>query len=433
MNLRRLFFFGAVCLLFCFSARAQLSPTPGPGPDWTLLNGYQESITRKEFCRLLEKIYNPSKAVYAFMNVTDDYAEFFGDKEKTQLEFTLRFLSPGGHPSHIHRTFKTVDQLKELHNSASLPLQHVRIVLDPGHIGGKWASMEERSVKWGNNPVIREGDKNLEVARLIKTRLETAGAQIYMTHNSPEPVTSTRPKDYIDEARDFVYAENHVDAETAAKRKEYFNRLINWRAELYFYRRAEIAQRAENIRRDFLPDFTICNHFNATEKSGSGEIVKDNRHAVFINGCYGPDEVQNDMTRFFMFSKLLEQPLEIEESAGNAITQKMLHVANLPPVKYGQEKYQCRVNKNPYLYARNLAATREYPGPSVILEPFYMNNPWTAERLAAGDYDGYRNIAGGHYRSIFRDYADAVSDAIIETFSNWTVSGSSALQVSQQP
>ncbi len=111
-------------------------------------------------------------------------------------------------------------------------------------------------------------------------------------------------------------------------------------------------------------------------------------------------------------------------AVGNAITKKMLKMANLPPVRYGQEKYQCRVNDNPYLYARNLAASRQYPGPCIILEPFYMNNAWTAERLSAGDYDGVKQLSCGTYRSIFREYADAVADAIVESYSHWTVADS---------
>ena len=391
--------------------------------DWTVFEKYHGTITKKEFCRLIDRVYNPSKAIYAYLNVTDEFVEFFEDAEKSKLDFTLYLAKPGVTPKNADQIFKTPSQLRRLENPASQPLRGIRIVIDPGHIGGKWAGMEERSVIWGDNPVIREGDKNLMVARILKARLEAAGAKIYMTHNKPEPVTSARPRDFLEEARNYEYAKHQVDDETAGKRRGYFQKLINWRAELYFYRRAEIAQRAENIRKEFPPDLNICNHFNATERSGSREIVKDNRHAFFINGCYGPDEVVNPMTRFFLFSKLLEQPLEIEMGVANAITEKMLQVAKLPPVRYGQEKYQRRVNENPYLYARNLAASRQYPGPCVILEPFYMNNAWTAERLAAGDYDGVRKLAGGNYRSIFREYAGAVADAIIQTYSKWTVAG----------
>ena len=388
--------------------------------DWSHLEKYQESITRQEFCRLIDEVYNPGKAVYGWLNLTDEWAEFFGDREKTTLDFTLHFAKPGQAPRTVPRTFKAPAELRQLQSPANQPLKGVRIVLDPGHIGGKWAGMEERSVRFGGR-LVREGDKNLIVAGLLRERLEAMGATIYLTHDKAEPVTEARPEDFKEEARQDVYAKHGVTDETARARQGYFDKLANWYAELYFYRRAEIAQRAENIRTEFLPDLNICNHFNATETSGSGTMVKDNRHVFFINGCYGPDEVKNPMTRYYLFSKLLEQPLEIEIAVADAITEKMLGIAKLPPVKYGRSQYQCPVNDNPYLYARNLAASRQYPGPCVILEPFYMNNVWTAERLAAGDYDGLKPVAGGSYRSIFREYAEAVAGAIAEVYSKWTV------------
>jgi N-acetylmuramoyl-L-alanine amidase len=389
--------------------------------DWTLFEKYNHTITKEKFCSMLDRIYNPSKAIYTYLNVTDEYAEMFEDKEKTTLNFTLYFAKDDNTSQEKFRTFKSIPELIELKNPTSKPLKGLKIVIDPGHIGGTWADVEERSVTWNNYPVIREGDKNLQVAQALKARLESAGAQIYMTHNKPEPVTTLRAKDFVEEAKVEIYKKYNVDEESAKARKAYFEKLINWRAELYFYRRAEIAQRAENIRTQFLPDLNICNHFNATEKSGARQLTKDNRHVFFINGCYGPDEIENPMTRYFLFSKLLEQSVGIEIKVADAISKKMLQVANLPPARFGKEKYQCPVNENPYLYARNLAASRQYPGPCIILEPFYMNNVWTAERLAAGDYDGVRTIAGGTYRSLIREYADAVADAIIETYSKWTV------------
>lgn len=386
--------------------------------DWNNLEIYQETITRSEFTRLLNNIYNPSKTIYAYLSVTDEAVEFYGDKEKTMLDFSLRFAPAGTTPKRAAGAFRGISEMKQIALTQGQPLKGVRIAIDPGHIGGKWAGMEERAVIWGKNPVIREGDKNLQVAQLIKSRLEAAGALVYMTHETPEPVTQLRPSDFLEEARKSVYAEKKITLEDTTKDTPILKGMIKWKAELFFYRRAEIAQRADNIRAHFQPDLNICNHFNATEKSGAGDLVKDNRHAFFINGCYGPEEIDTPATRYYMFAKLLEQPLEVELAVADSITKRMLTVAKLPPVRYGREKFQCRVNDNPYLYARNLAASRQYPGPCVILEPFYMNNPWTAERLAAGDYDGVRQLAGGSYRSLFRDYADAVADGIIEAYSH---------------
>jgi N-acetylmuramoyl-L-alanine amidase len=388
---------------------------------------YNGTITENEFRRLIDKVYNPSQAVYAYLNVSKDSVEFFEDAAKTQCGFSLKFAPSPSEVRTAELTYKPISQLKQLSSTADQPLKGIRIAVDPGHIGGNWADMEERQTTWGKNPTIREGDMNLIVANLIKTRLEAAGAQVYMTRHSATPTTSKRPSDFIEESRRAVYAEKNVQDDADAKSKGLYESLINRRAELEFYRNAEISQRAENLRRDFLPDLTICNHFNATEKSGMGEMVKDNRHALFINGSYGPDEINNSKTRWYLFAKLLEQSLDVEMAVSETIAAKFNKLAPLPPVNLGNGIYQCRVNENPYLFARNLAATRQYPGPSVILEPFYMNNPWTAERLAAGDYDGIRKIAGGKYRSIFRDYADAVAGAIIETYSKWTAPGNVAV------
>jgi N-acetylmuramoyl-L-alanine amidase len=396
--------------VFFFSLAISIS-----AQNWNGLQQYQQTITRQKFCDLIDHTYNPSKTIYSYLNVTDDYVEIFGDVEKTTLDFTLNFAYPEETLRRPTESFRTIDEIRSLQKTK--PLSGVRIVIDPGHIGGKWADMEERSVVWGTNPIIREGDKNLQIAKMIKARLIAAGAEVYVTHEEPEPVTSSRPQDFLEEARKYINDHHKITEPISEKERSKLQTLIDWRAQLYFYRRAEIAQRAENIRAHFMPDITICNHFNATEKSGARELTKDNRYAFFVNGCYGPDEVVESMTRFFLFSKLLEQSLETELIFSDVLTQKFLKIAKLPPVKYGNEKYQCRVNKNPYVYARNLAATRQYPGPCIILEPFYMNNPWTAERMAAGDYEGVKKIAGGVYPSLFREYADAVVDALIETYS----------------
>ena len=420
--------------VFAFAAaRAAELPAPITEPDWPSLERYQRSITRKEFCRLLNKVYNPSRVVWRYLNVTDDYAEFFADESKAELDFTLHFAPSEDEARAARRTFKTIPELQALRNPPEAPLRGVRIVLDPGHIGGKWADIEERSVAWGNHPRIREGDMNLLVAKRARPRLAAAGAEVYLTHETPDPVTPLRPKDFLEDARRSVLAEKNLAEDDPASRSAAIRRVILWRAELAFYRKAEISQRAANIRAHFPPDINISNHFNATEYSGSGEMVKDNRLVFLLNGCYGPDEVENPLTRFFMFSKLLEQSLPIEMAVGDAITRRMLKVAHLPPAKYGREKYQCRVNDNPYLYARNLAASRQYPGPCLILEPFYMNTEWTAERLAAGDYDGIRQLACGPHRSLLREYADALADALIEAYAQWTVAGGETRRAPPRP
>jgi hypothetical protein len=71
--------------------------------------------------------------------------------------------------------------------------------------------------------------------------------------------------------------------------------------------------------------------------------------------------------------------------------------------------------------ARNLAANREYDGPVICTEPYYMNNRITYQRLLAGDYDGQRPIDGKPYASIFREYADCVAQGLVKAYAHRTI------------
>ena len=45
-----------------------------------------------------------------------------------------------------------------------------------------------------------------------------------------------------------------------------------------------------------------------------------------------------------------------------------------------------------------------------------MNQPETLQRLLAGDYEGTRLIAGKERMSIYREYADAVANGLVEAY-----------------
>ena len=74
---------------------------------------------------------------------------------------------------------------------------------------------------------------------------------------------------------------------------------------------------------------------------------------------------------------------------------------HLGPVRYGDSATtRVVLPGNSYVVARNLAANREYDGPVVCTEPYFMNNRIVYQRLLAGDYDGTRLFDGKPYASI---------------------------------
>ena len=162
--------------------------------DWPTLERYQQTISRAEFETLLAKVYCPSGALTNYLGFGANSVTIFSTVEKTNTLFTLRFAAA----------------------SHSVPLlRFKRIALDPGHIGGAWARMEERFFERGKDRPVQEAELNLMVARLLKTRLEAAGAQVFLTKDNFEPVTDKRPEDFQAQAKQEIKASMRFDKSSA--------------------------------------------------------------------------------------------------------------------------------------------------------------------------------------------------------------------------
>src|SRR5207248_11776749 len=126
------------------------------------------------------------------------------------------------------------------------PLAGLRIALDPGHLGGKWAKMEERWFKFGDTKPVTEGDLTLRVSRMLALRLRKLGATVLFVRNSTQPITSKRPGDFKELARKILIKNglpqprsDVLDPKDPEKEKT-----IRWQSEMLFYRYSEIRRRS---------------------------------------------------------------------------------------------------------------------------------------------------------------------------------------------
>ena len=340
-------------------------------------------MPRGEFESLLTNVYCPSAALTGCLAYASNAVTIFATPEKTNALFTWRFGSTGvPHPQAIHR-----------------------IVLDPGHIGGEWARMEERWFVHGKGRPVQEAVLNLMVACRLRDQLTAAGYEVSLTKNSFVPVTDKRPEDFRAEALRSV-PEPAFGSEL--ERDAFLRDLMRKRMEQLFYRNAEIAARAKLVNETYRPDLTLCLHFNAVEWNEHHDLVDDNRLVVFVHGDYLPDEVADDAQKLRLFYKLLSRSLAVELPVAEALANALAQATKLPAVEYGAGGAAVHVGTNAYVYARNLAANRLVDSPVVFLEPYYMNNRIVYQRIQLGDYDGEQIVDGQSYRSIFREYADAV-------------------------
>jgi len=408
---------GLCVLIFVFSAAA----FAGDAPNWSLLDPFQRTMTRAEFQLRLDRVFSPGGAFQKFLVQDGDGVAVFDDEQHQQRLYHLQFATDTRRV--VKRTFKALEDLPALKNSPDQPLRGLRIALDPGHIGGEFARMEERFFKMNNGPAEQEAVQNLIVARLLAARLQRVGATVLFTKNDFKPVTDASPEQFRELAGKYVQENIAIRPDVRAlgelAREAFLLDATRKRMELEFYRNAELRARAALVNDRLRPDLTLCIHFNAT---GDGDRpAPDNRLMVMIHGCYTPDSVDTPQRKFELLWKLLENSHPTELAAADAISRVMGADMKLPPepVRFGPNS--TAVGNNSYLCARNVIANRLYHGPVVYLEPYYQNNPTTYARLLAGDYDGERAFDGQRLRSIFREYADAVAHGVIEFYARHTL------------
>ena len=336
-----------------------------------------------------------------------------------QTFFTLRLAENDAERRPVPRLWRPAKSLP----SAKLekPLSGLKIALDPGHLGGKWAKMEERWFHVGSSAPVEEGELTLRVSRLLAARLRELGAKVLFVRNSNEPITSKRPDDFRELARKILIKNgvpqpraDVLDPNDPAKEQT-----IRWQSEILFYRYSEIRRRAALVNFKLHPDLVLCLHFNAEgwgDPNNPTLTEADHLH-LLVNGSYLAEELELDDERFEMIRRLLSRVYDEELPLADAVAAAMARETGLPPYEYPTTNSTTKVGTSGYVYARNLLATRLYRCPVVYCEPYVMNSNDAFARIQAGDYQGLRVINGVERKSIFREYADSLADGLADFYS----------------
>ena len=349
----------------------------GVPPDWSHLDRFQDTISRGTFLKRLETVYTTDDSWKKWIEVSATEASFITAEDP----FILRFAkSDKNSPGSIWNWKKR----SELLPSRNLPLEGLIITIDPGHIGGEFAKIENRKLNYPNTPVIEEGTMTLRTAKYLKPLLENLGASVSLTRTKTEPVTPLRAKNFPDPQ--------------------------------LFYRTAEIRARADLINNQIKPDLVICLHFNG---SGSPALSSGQHFHIILPGAFHESEIAHDDERFEMLQRLLSGTIDEELPLAASIAASFEEETDLPAYTYRtNHQFSTNLDNNPFLWARNLLATRLYQCPIIFLEPYVMNSTDFVERIKAGDYEGSKFVDGKSRRSVYREYAHAVADGLARHYTS---------------
>ena len=388
---------------FCWAVLIGLGTVSLQGDDdlealpWDELDAYQRSIARDDFLDLLEEVYAPGKRWAEWVRVEEGGARVARSDREFEDAYFLEFGPPSdaageGDEARLERS-----------------LAGLRIAVDPGHLGGRWGPMERRAFSVEGGPVVQEGDLTLAAARRLKRLLEQRGVEVWLTRTSDEPATSLRPEDLMAEAAERLTERDDLDA---SELQEAQRRL----AERLFLVTEEIKARAERLAA-FQPDLAIALHINAAGWPDplKPSLVAENNAHVIVHGCYLPAEIADEEMRLQMLLRLLKGHHRLELPLAGALAEAMVEATALEPYRYGKDN-ALQMDKDGYVWARNLLANRIFDCPVVYLEPWIANSEAVYRWAAAGDYEGYRLIDGEERRSLPAVYADFVLDGLLRYF-----------------
>ncbi|MEA3211129.1 MAG: hypothetical protein QOE70_4186 [Chthoniobacter sp.] len=408
------FLLSTLVLLVCLGqAFAQRLSSLAPPPDWKELEPFQETITRAEFLRLLDDVYAPGAAAQGVIEVGNDAAVIKASLRPAS-EWRLRFAPDAAGARRPPRYWRSAAELGPA--PAGRPLAGVKIALDPGHLGGEWAKMEERWFQVGESKPVAEGTMTLRVADLLAPQLRALGAEVMFVRDRLEPTTPDRPETLRDAARAELALQGifnpRATYDPAKADDPERGQTLQWQSELLFYRISEIRQRARLVNERLKPDLVLCLHFNAEGWGGDSrnpEFVPRNHLHVLVNGCFSAGELRFDDQRHDLLLKLLNRSSAEEAAASERVAAALADATRLPFYEYTTPNAR-RTGQN--LWARNLLANRLYRAPVIFLEPYVMNSEEVWARVQAGEYEGERLVAGVVRKNLYREYADAVAEGL---------------------
>ncbi|MFC5051325.1 hypothetical protein ACFPK9_11970 [Rubritalea spongiae] len=381
----------------------------GVEPNWLELDDYQYTMSKEEFQHLLTKVFTVGDYWEKWFSFEEEQVVIRTHAADEDREYRLAFKNDvvEKQPSSY---WKGRDSFIEMNESS--PLLGIKIAIDPGHIGGSYAQLEERQFVLAEGaPPIQEGNMTLTVASLLVEQLENLGASVTLLRVKNEPVNPFRPDDYLGYAKSKLEQKNAVLSGATLERE----------AAKLFYRNGEIRARALLVNEKIKPDLVLCIHFNAGAQPDPENpiLLEDEHFHMILNGAYTEGEVAHDDERFKMVLKIVQGVHQEEVGLAKAAAVSFAAEAELPPYQYSANSSRAvNVADNPYLWARNLLANRLYDCPVVFYEPYLMNGKDSYTRMQVGDYSGLRYINQRLRPSIYQEYVTAVTKGLVDYYTS---------------
>ena len=372
-------------------------------PDYAALDAFAGRVPREKLEYQLRTFVNPDDSLLGWFRLGNDGIQpdlLLAPERRVALAPPLgrpveAAASTLQAPVEADRPFRAERQV-ELRAAArlGLPLAGLRVLIDPGHFGGRYASFEQRRFEWPEGSaagllVIQEGDLTLRTALELAAKLEARGARVLLTRMALEPtagpdLAALRP--FADRLLRHLALDEPFATARASLRPE-ARTALDVAAALFAIRKQFIFETLRTrMRRSstFEPDVTLSLHFNAGPWDGARGAEEE--LVAMVRGNVGAGRAYNPAYRV----RALRDALAIDEfnaaaHLGALCLRAMSRTLGLPVSR--KRRYADHVpihaadGEPSGVAAWNGAVLRYATGPAVLLEGPYMNEVSELPRL----------------------------------------------------
>ncbi len=339
--------------------------------DFSDFDRYQGRCTRAELEKKLGLFLQKDGGVGSYFSLTDSSLTFYNDAETNPergVEYELKLAAQG--------SALTPAPLRK-------DLVGVKIAIDPGHLGGVFANLEDRfidippSLERVDSIKFDEGTLCFLTGMYLKLLLEKEGAIVMMTRDQIGTGV------YGDDFFDWLKKNVHLWMGEGGSLKKLFGK---------YYNPLDLRARAKKINQ-FAPDLSVVIHYNSQDGENNGPsnhtISPVNYNMVFVPGAFCHNELADRDSRYEFMRLLVSEDLHGSLTLSQAILEKFGEHLQVPPVsKSDGANYLNRVGIKigEGIYARNLALTRLIHGPICYGETLIQNNIDECVRLNRRDF-----------------------------------------------
>lgn len=367
--------------------------------DFSVFDPYQERWTRDEVELRLIKYLQKGERLASYYTLDDDKLTLYNapevDKER-EVEYELKL-------ARARKSGAT--------HSGRKNLVGVKIAIDPGHLGGPYARLEERyidippSLERESQIQFNEGTLSFLTAIYLKVLLEKEGAIVMITRDQiGKGVYEVGFFDWLKQNPSLWAGEVSL----SKLFRKYYNPL-------------DLRARAEKIN-EFGPDLSIVIHYNShhveAEYSSNNCVSPNNYNMVFIPGAFCRGELVTQENRFDFMRLIATEDLTGSAHLSKAILEAFGKHLQLPTVTKADgarylETVCLKVDEG--IYARNLALTRMIQGPLCYGETLIQNNIDECLNLSREDFIIDGRPCSSRVKSVAEAYFEGIKWYLLKT------------------